>query len=283
MLFLVYKTLVCWVLLLFCLNQFPVNLVTFLRGKKLPFALNPKRSLHPLDLIHCDLWGLALVESNGYLYYVVFIDDRSRFTWFYPLRNKNGFYAVLKNFIRLVQTQLSCKIKVFESDGGGGFFNHSVCGIFEEHDIFHQLSCLHTPQQNGRAERKHRHIVEAGLAMLFHVHVPTSYWVDSFSSATYIINRLLTKVLNNHSPYELLFSHIPSYDNFRTFGCQVYPYLRDYSAHKLSPWSIPWIYIGYHPQCKGYKCLDPATSHIYITRHACFNETSFPFATPNVS
>lgn len=176
-----------------------MNLVTFLRGKKLPFALNPKRSLHPLDLIHCDLWGLALVESNGYLYYAVFIDDRSHFTWFYPLCNKNGFYAVLKNFIRLVQTQLSCKIKVFQSDGGGGFFNHTVRGIFEEHDIFHQLSCPHTPQQNGRAERKHRHIVEVVLAMLFHVHVPTSYWVDSFSFATYIINRLLTKVLNNHS------------------------------------------------------------------------------------
>ncbi|GKC46334.1 putative RNA-directed DNA polymerase [Tanacetum coccineum] len=44
-------------------------------GKRLSFELNPKRSLHPLDLIHCDLWGSTLVLSGGYLYYVIFVDD----------------------------------------------------------------------------------------------------------------------------------------------------------------------------------------------------------------
>ena len=46
----------------------------------------------------------------------------------------------------------------------------------------------HTPQQNGRAERKHQHITETGLAMLFNAGAPASLWVDAFSSATYIIN-----------------------------------------------------------------------------------------------
>lgn len=93
---------------------------------------------------------------------------------------------------------------------------------------------------------KHSHIIETGLAMMFHGHVPAQYWVHAFSFAVYIINRLPSKVLGSKSPFELLFAQVPSYDNFCPFGCRVYPYLRDYSAHKLSPRSISCVFLGYH-------------------------------------
>ncbi|KAJ0536907.1 putative RNA-directed DNA polymerase [Helianthus annuus] len=195
----------------------------------------------------------------------------------YPVKNKTKFYTVLQTFLRLVQTQLSRKIKVFQSDGGIEFTNKFVRKILDENDTFHRFSCPYTAPQNGRAERKHRHIVETGLAMLFHANVPISHWVDAFSSATYIINRLPTKILNHKSPFELLFSITPNYTNFRVFGCCVYPYLRDYVPHKLAPRSIPCIFLGYAPQYKGYKCFDPASSRMYVTRHARFDETCFPF------
>ncbi|KAI3522941.1 hypothetical protein L1887_00993 [Cichorium endivia] len=83
--------------------------------------------------------------------------------------------------------------------------------------------------------------------------------------------------LANQSPFQILYARPPNYDNFRTFGCQVYPYLRDYSAHKLAPRSIPCIFLGYNSQYKGYKCYDPTSSRMYITRHARFNEVAFPF------
>ncbi|GKA31556.1 retrovirus-related pol polyprotein from transposon TNT 1-94 [Tanacetum coccineum] len=191
------------------------------KSQRLPFELNSKRSSYPLDLIHCDLWGPAPVSSDGYLYYVIFVDDYSRFTWFYPLKTKSGFYTVLSAFIKLVQTQLSRKIKVFQSDGGTEFVNHTVRKIFEDNGTLHRLSCPYTPQQNGRAERKHRHLVETGLAMLFHAHVPASYWVDAFSSATYIINRLPTKLLGNHSPFELLYSRAAKLHKFSCFWMSI--------------------------------------------------------------
>ncbi|GJV84934.1 putative RNA-directed DNA polymerase [Tanacetum coccineum] len=46
--------------------------------------------------------------------------------------------------------------------------NHTVRKIFEDNGTLHRLSCPYTPQQNGRAERKHRHLVETGLVILFH-------------------------------------------------------------------------------------------------------------------
>uniref|UniRef100_A0A251TUQ9 Putative zinc finger, CCHC-type n=1 Tax=Helianthus annuus TaxID=4232 RepID=A0A251TUQ9_HELAN len=248
------------------------------KSQRLPFELNNKRALHPLDLIHCDLWGPSPVVSvDNYRYYVAFVDDHSRFCWIYPLRLKSEFYKVLTIFMKFVQTQFSRKIKVFQSDGGTEFVNHNVRSLFEENGTFHRLSCPYTPQQNGRVERKHRHIVETGLAMMFNAKLPSKFWVDAFSSAVYIINRLPTPLLNGKSPFEVLFSETPNYNVFRAFGCRVFPYLRDYSEHKLAPRSIPCIFIGYSPTYKGYRCLDPTSSRVYITRHARFNENIFPF------
>ncbi|GKB40837.1 retrovirus-related pol polyprotein from transposon TNT 1-94 [Tanacetum coccineum] len=60
------------------------------------------------------------------------------------------------------------------------FVTSTVRKIFEDNGTLHRLSCPYTPQQNGRAERKHRHLVETGLAMLFMLNVPASYWLCTF-------------------------------------------------------------------------------------------------------
>lgn len=156
------------------------------KGQRLSFELNLKRDLCTLDFIHCDLWGPTPVALNGYLYYVVYVDDFSRFTWLYRLKTESGFYPVLTSFINLMQTQFPITIKVFQSYGGTEFFNNTIKIFFEANGTFHRLSCPYGSQQNGCAERKHCHIVEIGLVMLFHAHVHAYYWVDAFTSAIFI-------------------------------------------------------------------------------------------------
>ncbi|GKB85873.1 retrovirus-related pol polyprotein from transposon RE1 [Tanacetum coccineum] len=109
----------------------------------------------------------------------------------------------------------SRSIKIFQSDGGTEFVNTHVRDFFTDKGIQHRISCPYTPQQNGRAERKHRHSTETGLALLFNAYAPVTFWVDAFATAAYIINRVPSVVLENKSPYELLFSDIPHYGNFR--------------------------------------------------------------------
>lgn len=77
---------------------------------------------------------------------------------------------------------------MFQSDGDTEFFNNIVRTIFEDNGTFQRLSYLYMPQQNGRTKHKLRYIVEIGLAILFHAHVPASYWVDAFSLTAFIIN-----------------------------------------------------------------------------------------------
>lgn len=165
----------------------------------------------------------------------------------------------------------------WSSVGGTEFTNNCFQVHLRTSSIHHQLSCPYTPAQNGRAERKHRHVTETGLALLFHSHTSPRFWVDAFSTAAYIINHLPTPLLGDKSPFELLYGSSPNYENFHPFGCRVYPCLRDYMPNKFSPCTIPCIFLGYSSSYKGFRCLDPTTSRIYITRHAQFDETHFPF------
>jgi histone deacetylase 1/2 len=73
--------------------------------------------------------------------------------------------------------------------------------------------------QNGSAERKHRRIVETGLALLAHAHMPLKFWSEAFLTAAYLINRLPTRVIDNTCPLERLFHQSPNYSMLRVFGC----------------------------------------------------------------
>ena len=138
---------------------------------------------------------------------------------FIHLKPNTTFILFLRCFITFVENQLSFKIKTFQSDGMK-FVNSRVKTLLQKHEIFHQISCPYTPQQNGQVEQKNHHIVETGLAMMFHGHILAQYWVHAFSSAMYTINRLPTKVLSIKSMFEMLFNRVPAYDIFHPFGCQ---------------------------------------------------------------
>ena len=174
-----------------------------------------------------------------------------------------------------MENQYSGRIKVFQSDEGAEFASTCFKTHLHSSGIHHQLSCPYTPAQNGRAERKHCHVTETGLTFLFHSHLSPCLWLDAFSTATYIINQLPTSLLGGKSPFELHYGYSPHYDNFHPFGCRVYPCLHNYMPNKLSPSNIPCILLGYSHTHKGFHCLDPTTTKLYITRRAQFDETYF--------
>src|SRR5690606_21437595 len=113
-----------------------------------------------------------------------------RFCWFYPLKNKSDFFLIFCKFQRQVENQLNCKISTFQCDGSGEFMSSMFLEHLQRYCITQHVSCPHTPQQNGLAERKHRHVTELALSMLFDSKLPHKYWVESFFTANYLINLL---------------------------------------------------------------------------------------------
>ena len=171
----------------------------------------------PLELIFTDLWGPTLVvASQGYRYYIAFVDAFSRFTWVYFLKNKSAAFHAFLQFKAAVELQLGHKIKYVESNCGGEFRAFTI--FFHEHGIIHCLICPHTHHQNGIVERKHRHLTEVGLTLLAQACMPT-FWDYAVATATHIINRIPPSSLETSSPFESLLRKKPDYSAFR--GCLV--------------------------------------------------------------
>ena len=250
---------------------------------RLPFSLNDKIDTAPLVKIHCDLWGPAPIASvQHFKFYVIFIDDHSRFTWFYPLKHKSDFFKTFLSFQRMVENQFNSKIKIFQCDGGGEFELQEFLTHLDTNGIVKHVSCPGTPEQNGIAERKHRHLVETGLTMLLHAQLPQYLWVDAFTTAVYLINRLPSSVLQMKTSFYKLYGTHPTYASLKVFGCRCFPYLRDYSKNKFGAKSYPCVFLGYSPTHKGYRCLHPPSKRVYLSRHVVFDETIFPYANPKL-
>ncbi|PKU87110.1 Retrovirus-related Pol polyprotein from transposon TNT 1-94 [Dendrobium catenatum] len=234
----------------------------------------------PFSLVHSDVWGPApTVSLRGYKFYVSFVDDFTKFTWVYPLIHKSDVFSTFIEFQNMVERQFNRKIMILRSDNGGEFLNKKFQTLFKLNGIIHQLTCPHSPSQNGVAERKHRHLMETTRTLLIQASIPQHLWVDTLLTAAYLINQLPSSNTHHKSPYELLFGKTPSYERLRIFGCLCYPWLKPYSSNKLAPLSIPCVFIGYASAQKGYRCLDLKTNRIYTSCHVIFNESVFPYAT----
>ncbi|KAJ4793674.1 hypothetical protein LUZ62_044920 [Rhynchospora pubera] len=242
------------------------------KAHRLPFVASSSSTFSPLELIHNDVWGPSpIVSRNGYRYYVIFVDDFSRFCWIYFMMNKSEVLHIFSKFKAQVENLFSTKIKVLRTDGGTEF--KPITNMYPQ--IIHQITCPYTPQQNGVSERKHRHIIELGLSILSHASMPTTFWDEIFSSVVYLINRLPT--FNKTIPYTSLFHKKPDYSLLRILGCTCFLYTRPYNSHKLEFRSQPCVFVGYSTIQKGYRCLHIPSNKIYVSRHVQFDETAFPF------
>ncbi len=96
----------------------------------------------------------------------MFIDDHSRHAVVYFLHTKDQFVQALKTFLAWGETQTSDKLRMLHSDRGGEYMADSVTKILNEKGIEHHLTMPGSPQQNGKAERFNRTIMDKAMAML---------------------------------------------------------------------------------------------------------------------
>ena len=60
------------------------------KSRNAVFPRSESHAKNPLDIVYADLWGPApILTSEGYRYYIAFLDDHTRFTWLYPLKTKD--------------------------------------------------------------------------------------------------------------------------------------------------------------------------------------------------
>jgi hypothetical protein len=226
-------------------------------------------SSKPLELIFSDVWGPAPDSIGRKKYYVSFIDDFGKFTWIYLLQFKSKVFQKFLELQKMVERLFDTKIVAMQTRGLNSFLTQM--------GVTQYVSCPHAHQQNGPAERKHRHIVEVALALLAHASMPLKFWDEAVATAAYLINRTPSKILGFSTPLECLFKQQPDYMFLKIFGCACWPNLRPYNNHKLAFRSKHCVFLGYSSIHKGYKCLEVLSGRVYISRDVIFDEKAFLF------
>jgi transposase InsO family protein len=105
-------------------------------GKKVGVHHPPKNIMttdRPLELLHMDLFDpIAYTSIDGSKYCLVIVDDYSRFTWVFFLKEKSQTQDTLKGFLRQAQHEFGLRIKKIISDNGTEFKNSQIEGFLEE-------------------------------------------------------------------------------------------------------------------------------------------------------
>jgi len=116
-----------------------------------------------------------------------------------------------------------------------------------------EQSVPHQHQQNGKAERAIRTIMEKAQCLCFTACLPQSWWeFFCVNHAVFLINRTPIARLEWLTPMESLIKVKLDLSELRVFGCGAYMFLlEEVRANKLTPRSELMTYIGYETGVKG--------------------------------
>ncbi|CAI7847430.1 unnamed protein product [Closterium sp. NIES-53] len=192
-------------------------------------------------------------------YFLLVVDDYSRYTTVFPLRSKGAVTEVLIDWILAARLQLQ---ESFGSDfpvlrlhfDRGGEFSSARLGAFcHAQGIRQTFTLLASPQQNGIAERCIGMLNLQPRVSLPETS-PTLRWTGKVGDAS----------------------------AFRVWGSRAF--VRNLSADKLSPRAVPYVFLGFPPDAPGWQFYLPTSRRVLSSRDVTFDESVpyyrlFPYRT----
>jgi hypothetical protein len=176
------------------------------------------------------------IASNKFHYFVTFVDTFSLMTWLFLMKDRSELFSVFQIFCNMIKTQFSQKIRILHFDNAKEYTSSSFASYLFDKGIIHQTSHAHTPQQNGVAKRKNRHLLDVVHCLLIHMRAPKHFWSDAILTANYLINWMPSSILDGASPHLLIYSFSPPFAlPLKVFGCVCYVHNLGLGYDKLDP------------------------------------------------
>ncbi len=242
---------------------------------KKPFTSNKNRATRKLERVYSDVAGPSRTKSliEEHRYAINFIDDNTRYTALYTLKNKSDALKFFQKFIAEHGHPNELEIGGIRSDNGGEYTSEQFQQFCLDNKIKREFTIPHTPQQNGVAERNWRTLFDMTRSMLKEANLDSRFWARALKTAVFIRNRCLTSA--NHqqiTPYELFFGKKPDLSRVRIFGCKAFVYNDDTNRGKLDSKSFEGRFVGYGEQTKSWLIYIPTLSKIVPSRNVTFVE-----------
>ncbi|CAI7764655.1 unnamed protein product [Closterium sp. NIES-54] len=211
----------------------------------------------PLQTLHMDVWGPTRVSGQGReRYFLLVVDDYTRYTTVFPLYSKGQVIDVLIPWIRAVRLQLRERIRQdllvlrLHFDRGGEFSSDLLRDFCRGKGILQSFTLPDSPQQNGIAERRIGLVMEVARTSMIHAAAPHFLWPFAVRYAAHQLNLWPRVSLPDTSPTQRWPGEVCDASVFRVWGSRAF--VRDTSADKLSARAIPCV-----PAPSGVSQVDP--------------------------
>ncbi|CAI7757927.1 unnamed protein product [Closterium sp. NIES-54] len=259
------------------------------RQRAAPHSSSFPPTTAPLQTLHMDVWGPARVRGQGQeRYFLIVVDDYSRYTTVFPLRTKGEVPDVLIPWIRRARLQLSKRfhsdfpVLRLHSDRGGEFSSDLLAAYCAEHGIEQSFTLPASPQQNGVAERRIGLVMEVARTSLIHAAAPHFLWPFAVRYAAHQLNLWPRVSLPETSPTLLWTGEVGDASRFRVRGSRAF--VRDTSADKLSSRAVPCVFLGFVPDAPGWQFYHATSRRVLPSQDVTFDESVpyyrlFPYRT----
>ncbi|CAI7900561.1 unnamed protein product, partial [Closterium sp. NIES-54] len=228
-----------------------------------------------------DVWGPARVRGQGHeRYFLLVVDDYSRYTTVFPLRSKGDVPEVLIDWIRAARLQLresfgsDFPVLRLHSDRGGVFSSARLGAFCRAQGIRQTFTLPASPQQNGIAECRIGMVMDVARTSMIHAAAPHFLWTFAVQYAAHQLNLQPRVSVPETSSTLQWIGKVGDASAFRVWGSRAF--VRDLSADKLSPRAVPCVFLGFPPDAIGWQFYHPTSRHVLSFQDVTFDE-SVPF------
>lgn len=242
---------------------------------RLPFQKIVERvSREPGEFFYSDVCGPMSQESiGGANYFVTYKDDASGYRQVFFVKHKSDVFETFKIVEREVMNKFGRAMKTLRTDNGAEYCNKQMRSYMRFRGIQHETTAPYTPEQNGRAERDNRTIVECARTMLHAKQLGMSLWAEAVNTAVYLLNRVSATGDNDaKTPYEIWVGKKPDLGHVRAFGEEGYEHVPKHFTRKFDARAKKVILVGYDGESTNYRLYHPETKKVTVSRNVVFRE-----------
>jgi hypothetical protein len=236
-----------------------------------PFEKSAMQAKEIGQLTHIDLWGKYDVTSiHGRQYYILFVDDASRYTTVEFLKAKSQASDHVKAYLTYLQNR-GRKPLAIRVDRGKEFINENLKSWCHQQGIEINQTAPYSPSQNGVAERMNRTLVELARTMRAATSLPEYLWEEATAHAAYLRNRSYTSAVKGATPYQKWHGKRPNVAHLREFGAPVWVLLQGQKVpRKMLPKSQRRSLVGFDDGSKSVLYYNPETRKVLTSRNYRF-------------
>ncbi|CAI7867157.1 unnamed protein product, partial [Closterium sp. NIES-54] len=225
-----------------------------------------------------DVWGPARVRGQGHeRYFLLVVEDCSRYTTVFPLHSKGEVTEVLIVWIRGARRQLSegfgsdLPVLRLHSDRGGEFSSDLLRAFCRSEGIHQTFTLPASPQQNGIAECRIGMVMDVARTSMIHAAAPHFLWPFAVQYAAHQINLQPRVSLPETTPTLRWTGKVGDASAFCVWGSRAF--VRDTTADKRSSRVVPCVFLGFPPDAPGWQFYHPTSRRVLSSQEVTFDES----------